>query len=416
MAKKGTWIVGTLIIVGAAVAWSATRKGPEAPEATTTRVVRTRIEEWVRASGHVEPSNSVRVSANVTGELVQLLVREGHQVVKGQVLAEIDRGPVNAVLRQRLASLKAARSTAGGEAAQLDELTRQVDKERALQAKGVTAGDELARLEAESRIARAKLQSARFRAEQAEAEYEELRVRVGQSQVLAPVAGTIISVEKKQGERIRGSDMVEDVLLVLAPLDAMEVEIAVTEQDVVNLQVGVPAKIAMHALGLTDIPGKVVAIASSATVIERGTATEITRFLVKLTFDQIPERLRPGMTAQVSILARSKDKVLAVPFEAVAARPRSVLSAPGGPLAGSTAGGAGSDSIPIVFVHDGGIAHARPVTTGLAGDHMLEILEGLSEGDEIISAPYQLVHQDLWHGAQVRAFPEAPSSAAESAP
>lgn len=388
---KKALVIGGLVVAGLAAAFVLTRKGEEPPpEVYAVRVAKARVEERVRATGHVEPSNRVRVSVNLTGELMRLHAREGQQVAKGDLLAEIDLGSASAVMRQRQANVAAARSAATGAAVRLQELDRQVAETRALKEKGVATGNDLARLASERRLAQAALREAQARVTQAEAESDELKVRVGQSQIMAPMAGTVISVEKEAGERVRGSDMVEDVLLVLAPLDAMEVAILVTERDVVNLEVGAPAEITMAALGAQKIPGKVMSIAASATVKDRGTAMETTHFLVKLAFATVPARLRPGMTAQVDILARAKEDVLAVPFEAVAARP---LGAP--------------DAKEVVFVAEGAIARQREVHTGLAGDQVLEVLDGLKEGEVVLAGPYQLVHQEIWDGAPIRVAPMA---------
>lgn len=408
-----------LVVVGAAVAWAVSRSGgDERPMASSAAVVRTRVVEWVRASGHVEPSTQVKVSANVTGRLAVLGVREGDQVTKGAILAQIDVGPMQDVLRQRDANLQAARSGVTGEQVHVANLARELKAMRDLRSKDIASTNDLERLTSEHRVAQAALQAAHHRVRQAQAEYDEMRSRVGQAELTAPVTGSIITLAKKQGERIRGSDMDEDVLLVIAPLDAMEVEVEITEQDVVNLEIDSPAIIAMPALQLSAIPGKVAAIASSARIQNPGTAIETTRFRVKLKFDAIPPRLRPGMTAQVSILAREKDGVLAVPFEAVAARSRTVLEAAGVKVPErpptETTAGVGTDSISIVFVLVDGRAEARIVKTGLAGDRVLEIVEGVAEGDEVLSGPYQLVHQDLWPGAPVRVRPtDAPPPAAQ---
>jgi len=402
-ARKALWL-GLPVLLGVSIAVHLMAKGKEpAPREVQTVVAeRMRLQQFVRATGHLEPSNKVRVSASVTGDLVRLAVKEGQRVERGALLAEIEPVGGEAMLRQRYAHLRAMQAQAQAEEARVAQAKVQLESAEQLHVKQLTSEVELGTARRDAQMAQAQLETARQKVRQAEEEVAEVQARLGRSRILAPVGGTVIDLEKKQGERLRGSEFAEDVLLTLAPLDSMEVEVEVGEQDVVLLEVGQPATVKVKALGELEVAARVADIATSATILNRGQPNEVTRFKVRCMLESIPERLRPGMTALVSITARTREDALAVPFEAVTSRFPHEIAPAGSPEAAAAEPGARKKAVPLVFVVEAGRGAARPVETGLIGDTHVEILQGLKEGEEVVVGPYLVLSKELAPGMSFR--------------
>lgn len=411
--------VVTLIVLGAAGgvgAWYFLREEPPAPlEVVSTVVRRSTIVRTVRAVGHVEPVTQVNVSSNVTGDLLKLLVKEGAQVTRGTLLAEIDRERILAVVRQNQANAQSNKASVDLEEAQLAQAEAESQRTKGLHQKQLATDSELEQAASNVAVVKARLESARQRVAQAEAALDEAKDQLEKTRILAPIDGTVISLKKKQGERIRGSDLGEDVLLTLAPLQAMQVDVEVSEQDVVGIEPGQRTEIEVDALGDAKFPGEVLEIASSAVIKNKGTEMEVTSFNVKVAMSQVPANLRSGMSASVAIITQVKENVIAVPLEAVTARLPSQLLVRAEDQAkekrdesvfqkgGNSLEVKSKKERPVELVYsvESGKAEPRPVKTGIASESEIEILEGVEPGLEIITGPYKVLAESLLPGSPV---------------
>jgi HlyD family secretion protein len=411
---KTTIIVVVVIaaLAGGGIYW-ALREEPKPPErVTTARVHRSSVTKTVRGVGHIEPVTQVKVSANISGDLLKLNVTDGARVTRGELLAEIDREQWMAVVRQGEARSRAMHAAVSVEQAQLEQAQSEEKRTLALKAQNLAPDSEVDKARSSVAVIVAKLESAKQGVAQAEAELDEAKAKLAETRVIAPIDGTVISLLKKQGEKIRGSDLSEDILLVLAPLHAMQVEVEVTEQDVVGLLPGQLTEIVIDALGETKQKGKVVEIANSAIIRNRGLETETTSFAVKVALDEIPPRLRSGMSAQVAIATETKDNVIAVPIESVTARLPSQLEPKKEGEKEPTpeeknekllrVGEKKEKAVEVVFVLEGG-NKAMPirVKTGIYSENEIEIVEGLNENQEIIVGPYKALSRTLQAGMAV---------------
>jgi HlyD family secretion protein len=400
-----TAIAATVLVLGVL---ALVFGGEETIEVNTTQVGKTTLIRYVRAAGHLQPSNQVRISASVTGDLAKLFVQENQSVKRGDVLAEIDPGSLDAVMSQKQAAVRETAAQASSEQTRLEQAQKSLRGAEGLLKSGLVSAAELARIRGDVRIAHSQYEAALQRMKQAKGELAEAQLRVGRTRLIAPMEGTVISVEKKEGERVRGSEFSEDVLLTIAPLDAMEVEVEVSEHDVTELHEGESAVVVLPALADQEVPGKVAKIATSATIVNRGQPGEVTRFKVRLLLDVLPKTVRPGMTGRVTIQANTRENVLAVPFEAVTARlPDELEQRTQKPEdAAVTANlGAVRKPVPVVFVVEKGRAVARQIKTGVSSESAVEVLEGLKEGEVVIVGPFQALSRDLWSGAEVTAKP-----------
>ena len=416
------WIKLTLgvALVGGVTVFAVRDPAPEPVEVIVSEVRKAEVVRKIRAAGHVEPVTQVRVSANVSGDLLSLEVKEGDTVVKGAMLAQIDRDRLEAVARQASASTRSAEATVRIESRQLEQARNDLTRATDLQAKGLTPAAELDRARSRVQVSEARVEGARQRVEQARATLDEAKARLQQTTIHAPIDGTVIRLMKKVGERIRGSDLAEDVLLVLAPLHAMEVEVEVGEQEVINVEIGQRAEIGVDALGDDHLPGRVVEIASSATIRFRGEERETTSFRVKVALEEIPARLRSGMSASVAVVTSTRTNAIAVPIEAVTARLPSELKvrAEDRKRRSKRRKGGKDDKENravirrrekpqrIVFtVHPEGDHHRvepTKVVTGISSETDFEILSGLEEGTEIVVGPYRALAKELLPGSPIK--------------
>lgn len=415
MRATGWVVIGLVTVAVGAGVYYAFREEPVVPEkVVTTKVKRSTVVKKVRGVGHVEPVTQVKVSANVSGDLIKLTVADGDTVKRGQLLAEIDPEQLAAIVRQNEAGTKSQQAAVALEQAQLERAKSELERSTKLHGQGLVTDTEIDQQKSEVQVIEARLEAARQRVLQSEAALDEARSRLTRTRVFAPIDGTVISLRKKEGEKIRGSDLSEDILLILAPLQAMQVLIEVSEQDVVGVAVGQLSEITVDALGRDATNGKVVEIANSAIIRNQGTEAETTSFSVKVALDQIPERLRSGMSASVAIITDTKDGVLAVPIEAVTARlPSELEKRAEDPKKAEKTMFSGQPEVQaenlrlsakrdrpveVVFVAEDGKAEPRRVKTGISSDTELELLEGVAEGDEVIVGPYKTLSRTLMPG------------------
>lgn len=430
---RATGFVIITLVAAAAVGagYYVLRDDPVVPEKVTTyKAKKMTVKRKVRGVGHVEPVTQVKISANVSGDLIKLTVDDGSKVKRGQLLAEIDPEQISAIVRQNEAMTRSQEAEVALQGAQLEQAKAELRRTEALHKQGLATDTEIDRQRSDVAVLEARVESAKQRVLQAQAQLDEARSRLTRTRIFAPIDGTVISMKKKEGEKIRGSDLSEDILLVLAPLQAMQVVIEVSEQDVVGVVVGAVAEITVDALGRTTTLGKVVEIANSAIIRNPGTESETTSFSVKVALDQIPERLRSGMSASVGIVTDTHEDVVAVPIEAVTARLPSQLEARADAPKKKQKSifSSGEDAVAenlklqakkekpveVVFFADATKpetvkAEPRRVKTGISSETDIEIVEGLKENEEIVVGPYKTLSKTLAPGTVIEIqTPDAP--------
>ncbi len=401
-----TWwkgLIAALIIVAVGgITFAGLReKPPPATEAQFGKVKKGPITRTVTGAGKVEAATTVKISSNLSGDLTELPVKVGDTVVKGQVLAKLDKRRVEASVRQASASWSAARSEMATVQVDIDRLTRELERVHGLVVKGLASAAEEERSNSDLASAKSRLASQADRAAQAAAVMEEAANNLAKTTLFSPIDGTVIEVTREVGERVRGSDFNEDVVMTLAALHAMEVKIEVGEHEVVHLLIGQKSDIKIDAFEGQTFEGTVVEIAQKALIRNPGTEQETTSFPVTVALVAKPDRVLPGMSAEVKVTAEQRDSTLIVPVQAVTVRPDKSLGDTVANIEGNklSAPKKGETFAKVVFVVDADKkVHARRVKTGISSDTDIEIIEGLVEGDEIIEGPYRTLAKDLKEG------------------
>jgi HlyD family secretion protein len=451
--KYGLILVGVLIIflvVGRRAGWVGSM---EAVRVSTELVERRNIMEIVTASGKIRPVTEVKISPDVSGEIIQLEIQEGDFVERGQFLARInpdlyvsalDR--MEAALNTSRANLANARARASQAQAQYINATASFNRNKQLYEQNAISESEFDSAYAQYLVAQAEVEAgkqsvvaAEFQVKSAEAGVKEARESLQKTSLFAPMDGTISRLDAEIGERVVGtSQFAGTEIMRIANLNMMEVVVNVNENDIVRVNEGDTAMIQVDAFFAEQFMGVVTSIANSASV-EGLTADQVTNFEVRIgvlsesyAHLQHPDRphlspFRPGMSATVDIQTKQVFAVLSVPIQAVTTREPSAGPARGGDRSsdgeeadagleedrteetgGSAAPAGGSPQTTdasrpqeFVFVYRDGKAVQLAVTSGIQDSQYIEIQSGLEEGDEVITGPYRVVSRNLQDGDHV---------------
>ena len=396
--------VVAVVVLGGVVAYNVHARNNSQVAVQTQKSGRRELVSVVSASGEIKPKRYVNISANVSGRIEQLLIKEGDTVRKGQVLARIDSTRIAAGERQSAAALEGAKADLARAQADLEVSRLGFERQKKMHADRLVSDQAYEQADAELKMKAAAVESQRKRITQGEALLASNRDDLEKTSVVAPMDGVVTSLPKEEGETVIGAQsFAPTVIMTVADLSVMEVEIMVDETDIRNVRVGQPAEVRVDALEGIKIKGDVTEIGSSA--IPRGlttqqasstnTANQAKDFKVEVTLKDPPPTLRPGLNATADITTARKDGVLAVPIQAVVVReiskqgkvmdPAAVQAAESDPGAPPEKG----EEKEGVFVVVDGKASFRPVKTGIIGETEIEIGEGLKEGEEVITGSYK---------------------------
>ena len=400
MKKRNLILIG-VVLVGAVTGGILMNRGKqEAPEVQTTPVKQAQIVQKVNATGKIQPKTQVNISADISSKIIRMNVKEGDWVEKGDFLLELDRERYLASVESEEANVRSALANADLVKENMEQAERVYKRAKDMIDRNLESQSVLDSAQAAYQVEVARFQSANFLVEQARGRLKQARDDLSKTTIYAPMAGTISDLNKEQGEIAIGSQFQEDVILVIADLDVMEALVNVDENDIVAISAGQVAEIEVDALPGQTLAGTVSEIASSATVQEAGTTAQKTEFEVKIAVDSKKKELRPGMTVSADIVTDTREDALSIPIQSVTVRTIEQLEA-GDPDAKEHFTAAEDGFVEMVFVIEGGKAVARAVKTGIQSDELIEVLEGVTEGEEVVSGSYRAISRDLENGAVV---------------
>ena len=391
-------------------------------EVTFQKLSKMTIVETVSATGKIQPEIEVKISSEVSGEIIELAVVEGQQVEKGDLLVRINPDLYQSSLSRTQASLQNVRAGLQQAEASLKETEANYQRNKGLYDKGVISKAEWDKIVSSYEVAKASKQSAYYNVQSASAPVNEAQDNLKRTTIYAPVSGTISKLDIELGERVLGTQqMAGTELMRVANLQNMEVEVDVNENDIVKIAVGDSADVEVDAYLKKKFRGIVTNIANTANATT--SADQVTNFKVKVRIleesykdllEGKPETyspFRPGMTATVDIITTTKNDIVGVPISAVVVKTdtssvkKIVISEE------ATAGK--EERFECVFVKDGENAKLRVVKTGIQDDTNIEIIEGLNGDEEIITGPYALVSKTLKSGDKVKSVTEKPKKEEE---
>jgi HlyD family secretion protein len=353
------------------------------------------IIEAVTANGKIQPETEVKISPDVSGEIVELHVKEGDFVQKGTLLFKIKPEIYISSRDRAAATLNSTKARLAQVEAQLFQAELAYNRSKKLYEENTISQADFEQAESQYKIALAEKQSAEFSVKSSEASLKEANENLVKTTVYSPMTGTISSLLVELGERVVGANMMTGTeVLRVADLNRMEVVVDVNENDIIRVKLGDTAIVDVDAYLDREFKGIVTEIANSANTLGT-TSDQVTNFKVRILIlkesyedlitEKNPSPFRPGMSASVDIYTSSKAGVLTVPIQAVTTRTDTLSTDP------ST-----KDNIrTLVFVSDGTYALARDVSTGIQDNVNIEVLSGLTEGEEVIVQPFSAISKKL---------------------
>lgn len=437
MAKSKTWrkiIVFTVIglVLAGLTLWAILVKRELVITVQTERAARRNLTELVVANGRIQPVVQVKISAEVSGEIIELPVKEGQLVGKGDLLARIKPDVYLAARKSAEAGYQSALAGKLQSAANLRKAELEFKRNEDLFRTKLISDSTHLEFKTALEIAQAQVESATHQVDVAKAALSRTEEELAKTTIYSPLTGTISKLNLEVGERVAGNTMMAGTeIMTVADLNDMEARVDIAETDIVLLARGQRARLEVDAFKDRKFTGRVTEIANSSKTAGLGSSSsqEATKFEVKIRVQE-KEAFRPGMSVTAEIETRSRTNVLTVPIASVttrlprdadkkdaksgttnaaaststnapAAAPAAASGSPGEPRADKK----GKDApkpIEVVFVKDGDQVKMVPVKIGISDDNYWEITEGLREGDEIVSGGYRAINRELEDGKKVR--------------
>ena len=436
--RKKLWIIISIIAVIAILVVVAVQKriNTRSTKVSTEQAERRTIIETVAANGKIQPARDVKISPFISGEVVELYVTEGDFVHKGDSLAKIDPEIYISLYERTEAAYKTAQANKANanariaqSKAQFQKASLDYDRSKTLFEKEVISQAEFDAATSTYEVAKADViaaeesyRSAQFQVSSARASLKEAKENLDRTSIFSPNNGTVSQLNVEVGERVTGASQFSagTEIMRIANLDVLEVNVEVNENDIVRVSLFDTANIEVDAYLDKTFKGIVTEIATSANTVGVS-ADQVTNFDVKIMMlkesyedliqpdNPIPSPFRPGMSATVDIETETRVEILTVPIQAVTTRAdttgrsRSFRET-------SSDNGADDENRDTrekeeleeyVFIYDNGIARLKKVTTGIQNNMYIQVLSGISEGDEVITAPYRAVSKTLKNGDQV---------------
>ena len=403
--KRFVWVVTALLLLTVVVLGMTMRgRGNKGVEVQTAKVARQEIVQKVNATGRIQPRTQIKISADVSAKIKRLGVVEGQWVEKGALLVELDRERYLAAVESAEANVRSAQANATLAEQNFNQAEREYTRAKGMLEQHLQSQAEFDAKQTAWQVEGARSKSAIEVVEQAKAALKQARDDLSKTTIYAPMSGTVSALNKEVGEIALGSQFQADVIMVIADLREMEAQVNVDENDIVAIQRGEAAEVQTDALLTTPLKGTVSDISSSANTAAAGTSEQKTEFEIKIAIANPPQTLRPGMTASADIVTKTNPSALSVPIQCVALRTIDQLVQKGEKRkdAAKRFKADRDGFVEVVFCIESGKAVAHQVKTGIQSDERIEILDGLKEGDEVVSGSYRAISKDLDNGALVR--------------
>ena len=426
MTRKMKWgiAVAVLAAIGAGGVFAAKQKKKNAAtEVRFEQVSRKDLVAAVTASGKIEPETKVDVSADVTGRILKIAIKEGDMVKKGQFLIQIDPAQFEGSVKRSEALLSSNQASLLQAQANRDQSARQLARALELQksSPNLISVESVEQAQQAADVAKAVYQTSLAQVEQARAALKEAKDNLARTTLYAPIAGRVTRLAVEEGEvAVPGTFSRETgLLLTVADMSTIIAKVQVDETDVVRLAHGDSVQVTIDAFPDTTFVGRVSKISNSAkltaTSTQGGSTDKAVDFDVEVVLVAPPEDIRPDLSCTARIVTDTRDEALSIPIIALTVREHEVLpiedtnakatpASQGAKPKDDTASGAGAKKKKEregVFVVRDGIATFRPVKVGVAGDEYFEVLDGLRGGETIVAGTYQAI-RDLKDGAKVK--------------
>jgi HlyD family secretion protein len=358
-------------------------------------VEKRRITETITANGKIQPEKEVKITPDVSGEIVELTVREGDHVEKGQLLLRIKPDIYISQRDRSMASISSARARLAQAEAQFTQAELSFKRTSQLYSEQTISKSEFEQAEASYNVAKSEVDASRFSVVSAEASLKEANENLTKTSIYSPMTGTVSMLLVELGERVAGTNLMAGTdILRIADLSRMEAQVEVNENDIVKVKLNDTAYIEVDAYLDEKFKGVVTEIANSAKTTGVS-ADQVTNFDVKIfilpsSYDKFTQKginpFRPGMSTTVEIETETKEGIISVPIQSVTTRvdtTETIITA------------SDEEIRTLVFITDGTYALAKDVRTGIQDNKYIEITSGLEDSARVISAPFSAISKKL---------------------
>ena len=428
--KKIIILVVIALVLGVLALKAFSKKSDPVITVQTDKVTRRNLTETVVANGKIQPIVQVHISPEVSGEIIELAVKEGQQVKKGDLLLKIKPEFYIANLHQAEAGYQSSLAGKTTAEANLEKAEAEFKRNKELFDRNLISDSDFIGFKTARAIAAAQLESSTHQVEMAKAFVASAQDSLDKTTIVSPLDGTVSKLNSQLGERVLGTAQNAGTdIMVVSDLNEMEARVDIGEMDVVLIQPGQKTRLEVDAFKNRKFAGTVTQIANSSKGSGMpggggGQAQDATKFEVRIRFGEI-EAFRPGMSVSAEIETRYRTNALTVPLAAVTTRPPKTPEkkdksspdtakstdtnppTPATPATNSTAADKKSKDkdaakmVEVVFVVEGGQVKMAPVKIGICDDNYWEITDGLTEGQEIVSGGYRAISRDLDDGKKI---------------
>ena len=425
--RKGLYLFLIILFLGASAAYFQFKTKKEVPEKVAIEAAQKRTTiETVYSSGKLFPATELEITSNVSGTIIDLFVKEGDLVKKGQLLAKVDPEALVSIVERAEAATEGSKAQLEAVRAQKKQLEAQFDntkiifeRNKKLHEEGIISKAEFEAAEASFNTSKANIEAAvqnilaaEYTVKSSEATVKEQKKNLSQTRIYAPIAGVVSTLYKKQGEQVVGTaQMAGTPILKIANLKTVEIRVDVNERDILNTIIGDSAEIELDAYPDRKFIGLVTQIANTSTGLNalsaQLTSDQVTNFEVRILMlpesyqdlDVQSERspFRAGLSASAEIRTNTAPNILSVTVASVTAREDEEMLAVPGEV---------KQLKEYVFVQQGDTVERRQVTTGLQNDNYIEITSGIKPGENIVKAPYDAISKLLQDGSKVEVVEE----------
>jgi HlyD family secretion protein len=419
--KIGLAIGAILLVGGGVVAFRINQKKNAGAEVRMEQVARRDLVSAVTASGKIEPKTSVDISADITGRIVRIAVREGDLVKKGQFLLQIDPAEYQAAVTRAEAVVSSTQATLLQTRASRDQAEREWRRARQLSELGPNLIAPAAAEQAQTGfdVAEATYQATRAQLEQSRASLQAARDNLAKTRLVSPIAGRVVRLAVEEGEvAVPGTFSRETgLLMTVADLSVILAKVQVDETDVVRIALDDSVEVTIDAYPDTAFVGRVTQVSQSAKLTSTQTASgsndRAVDFDVEVTLVTPPGDIRPDLSCTARVITDTRGNALSIPIIALTVRDHERVPNETVPGMDTTRRRPREREEEGVFIVREGLATFRPVKVGIAGDEFFEVVEGLREGETIVAGTYQAI-RDLKDGDKVRQADTTRTETAES--
>jgi HlyD family secretion protein len=374
------------------------------------------ITQVVEATGKIQPQTQVKINAEVSGEIINLPVKEGDRIKRGQLLVRIKPDLYEADREQSVANVNRSKAYLSQRQSDFKKIESEFQRQKQLFEKGLISESDLESIRSTYEVAKSNIDAAKYDVENAQAMLSRSRENLNKTSIFSPIDGVISQLISKNGERVSGSSFMQGTeIMTVSNLSLMEARVEVNENDVVLINLGDTARVEVDAYPDRTFNAVVFQIANTAKTTGLGTQEEVTNFEVRLLMVDKDVEFRPGMSCSARIETETHRNVLAVPLQSVTTRdPGKKVGPEGEPPQGGDAE-ASEPGQPtakeqkekkkpdeVVFVIKDGMARKKVVKTGISSDMYIEIISGLTEGEDVVKGSYRAVSRELEDSMRVR--------------